>query len=127
MRTIEEMREFFKDEAVILCNSAEDMLLMARVLQDNHCELDQVSTVRKVFDGWLDIWEQSRYQSVYMYYDRTFKRYYVCGHTGKLASFNSPVFSVSDVVDFFSEPTVPFTEQEFDAAFADLLQQEVLS
>ena len=122
MRTIEEMREFFKDEAVILCNSAEDMLLMAQVLQDNHCELDQVSTIRKVFDGRLDIWEQSRYQMVYMYYDRTLRRYHVCGHTGNLESFNSSVFSVADVVDFFAEPTIPFTEQEFDAAFADLLR-----
>lgn len=122
MRTIEEMREFFKDEAVILCNSAEDMRLVAQILQDNHCELNSQSTVRKVFDGWLDIWERSCFQNVYMNYDCIRKKYYVCGHTGNLASFNGSVLSVSSVVDFFSEPTVPFTEQEFDAAFADLLR-----
>lgn len=122
MRTIEEMREFFKDEAVILCNSAEDMLLVAQVLQDNHCKLDCDGTVRRVFDGQLDAWEKSRYQSVYMYCDSISERYCVCGHTGNLETFNGTVFSISDIVSFFSEPAIPFTAQEFDAAFADLLQ-----
>ena len=121
MRTIEEMREFFKDEAVILCNSAEDMRLVAQVLQDNCCELDGGGTVRRVLDGYLDEWEKSFYQSVYVY-GYASREYRVCGHTGNLGSFKGPVFSVSDVVDFFSEPDVPFTEQEFDAAFADLLR-----
>lgn len=122
MRTIEEMREFFGGKSIIKCSSAEDMRVAAQALRDNGCEVSQYScTIQAVLRGQIDVWQNSIYRNVQVYsYDGV--EYGICGCTENLRGLDRPILSVNDVVSFFSETDVPFTEQEFDAAFADLLR-----
>lgn len=122
MRTIEEMRDFFGVDSAVICNSAEDMRLAAQCLTDNGCEVNPHSTtIQEVLRGRIDVWQTSIYKNIQVRsYNGT--EYSIYGRTKNLREFRGPVLSVDDVVAFFSEPAIPFTEQEFDAAFADLLR-----
>ena len=123
MRTFDEMCEFFGSKAIILCNCEEDMRIAAQLLKNSGCEASPYSTtINSVLRGQTGVWRNSIYKNIQVDISCGSTKYDMCGRTNNLKGRNMPVFSVSDVVNFFSEPDGPFTEQEFDAAFADLLR-----